>query len=733
MSTVRRLFACLLILGVSLAGCQNVQNNTPCPDGGTCKAGDAGGAACKDGACPSCKEAGACSDAGACREAGVCSDAGACREAGVCSDAAPCPARDCGVCNDMKAADVGAPDLFVNQDSGTPSIPAENVLYVAGATSDSLKAYTVNTDGTGKKAVTTLPATFDIEPITDLASPAEPAHVSRHRPMVMAHVSGYWSYLHLPNKHGHLYHYITASPAGRGFFIVKPNGAAAILDFIAGTSSSANTYSSSVGARPDGTMFAAAYATGSSTMAGIKLIRTDGKTFSGNKAGICDISPTSPRMYFPKVHSFRFSKSQFWFIAYDPIDGSLYLYRAPLDCSAKAAPVALPKVGGLTPTFLHDQVSLSEDSSRLLVMGGGDASKTDLLIIDTAAGAGSNLTGTPSYHEKAGYQLMSTSASGSRAGISPNNSHAAWVHNNAGVDELYMRPLNKSSAAVHITGGANFASAVDEVYSVQWINDDTLFFVAGTSQKTSDMYTYKVSTGAVAALTTRGGTKPPFAGYSTSVLGHGYPDGGWLSPGGKYLYFLEAQGSAYAPEQYNLRGFERATGKLMDITKGLYITPGAINLEAAPAGPNVYFFAASPMSPGRMDLFVFDQDKATPALNLSAFPKTSTYQSIIDIFPGQDGTRAAFASGSAYGRSLYVAEAKSPPVLHTVHAFSPSAGAHSYIGEQKLFTTDGKALVFTLDTTGGYKFDLRIKSLYGGTVTVLDSTKGYTHVMAVYK
>ncbi len=53
----------------------------------------------------------------------------------------------------------------VTPDQGTPFIPTENVLYVTGSSSSKLTAYTIKTDGTGKKAVPGLTTAFDIEAI----------------------------------------------------------------------------------------------------------------------------------------------------------------------------------------------------------------------------------------------------------------------------------------------------------------------------------------------------------------------------------------------------------------------------------------------------------------------------------------------------------------------------------------------------------------------------------------
>ena len=727
MSISRLLFSTTLVLALGLgAGCSDDTDTKTCPDSGTCSA--------KDGSSTTCKEAGTCTkDCGVCGDGKICADVGVTPDKTITVDTAV--KLDTGTTVDqLVKLDTGTttPDTgTTTPDSGTPSIPAENVLYMTGSSSTAFTAYTVKTDGTGKTAVTGLPATFDIESIYDYASPREYSNVTRNIPQEMGHINSYWKYILLPNQLGQLYHYDTSTD--RGFFLIKADGTAKILDKMAGASYTASYYYY-IGVKPDGTMFAASYAYSSTTAAGIKLIRTDGKNFGTTSSGVCDISPTTNKMYYPEYESYRYSANHFWFIARETANTSQYnLYRAPLDCSAKATKVTLPTVGGTAVKYMHDLVRLSDDTTKLIVLGGSSSTNTDIIMVDTTTGTATNLSDSPADYEEPGYYIMYYTTNSHKLAISPKNTNVAWVDYVSLADELYVRPADKSKAAVHITSDTNFATTIDEVHGVQWVNDDDLFFWAGTSTSYQDLYHYKVSTGALTALTTYGGSAKPYAGFTSSTNGYKSPRYGWYSPNGKYIYYTEYDYGAFGPSTYDIIAIERATAKMTNITKGLYVTYSS-NIEAAETGSNVFFFAYDAGASATENLYYFDQDKATVAVKLSNFKPGSYYAYIDDIFPSRDGKTVAFNAGPSGYQSLYVAEVKATPVVHKVDSFVPVVGTKQYVADQKIMTTDGKAIVYsTSPTSSSSAFTLKVQSIYGGAAKVLDSTGSYTHVMAVYK
>ena len=193
---------------------------------------------------------------------------------------------------DQAQPDQAQPDMAV-PDMGKPNIPQQTVLYVSSAAASSkLAPMLINTDGTGKKAHPTLPASFMISAL-QVGTAREFASVTRHGYMPMGQVYSAYQPIHLPGKQGYLYQLAALSPAARAFYQVRLDGTATLLESGPGPSPY-NSYHFFVSPHPDGTMFAALYAHPDKAKAAVKLIRTDGKKFSGNISAVCDITPASP-------------------------------------------------------------------------------------------------------------------------------------------------------------------------------------------------------------------------------------------------------------------------------------------------------------------------------------------------------------------------------------------------------------------------------------------------------
>jgi len=637
---------------------------------------------------------------------------------------------------DQKAAPDLTPDLGASMEAG--SATARTVLYITGKKSNHLTAYTVKADGTGKKAVSQMPAAFLLNaPLSDHASPWEYGFVSRNRPVAMGHVDLPWRYIHLPNKLGQLYQFTGVAPyatAARGFFQVKPDGTIRVLDSIKGTSPATNTYHSKLGVKPDGSMFAAPYAHSSTTHAGLKLIRTDGKVFSGNGKGVCDITSTKPRVYKVQHLSYRFSSKHLYFVAQSTATaGQTHLLRAPLDCSAKAAEVTLPKVGGQLVKVVHDQVHMSEDGSRLMVLAGANNSKADVLVLNTATGAVVNVTDKPGSYQEPGYMVMFNDTGAHRGGLSSSGKYVAWTTLVAGGQELYVRPTDKSKPAVHLTSNANFSPAVDTVNGVEWLGDDDLFFWAGTHTKYQDGFHYRASIDMLNPLTNIGGSTKPFPGYSTMAKGLSRPRGGWWSPNGKHLFYLEERISAKGVSRTTIEIVTRATGYRSDHTPFVNVRNDGTNLEAAEGSPHVFFAARPAAVSGGDDLYYLNQNSGSKPVKLTHLGSTTPGLIIDAIFPAHGGKQVAFTAGTAAAQSLYVVSVSSNPVTTKVDGFSPGTGLYQWIADQKVFSSDGKALAYGLNANkSNDKYTLRWSPIPGGKEVVLDPTEGYTHVLAVY-
>jgi len=626
---------------------------------------------------------------------------------------------------DQAQPDMAQPDMAV-PDMGKPNIPQQTVLYVSSAAASSkLAPMLINTDGTGKKAHPTLPASFMISAL-QVGTAREFASVTRHGYMPMGQVYSAYQPIQLPGKQGYLYQLAALSPAARAFYQVRLDGTATLLESGPGPSPY-NSYHFFVSPHPDGTMFAALYAHPDKAKAAVKLIRTDGKKFSGNNSAVCDITPASPKSYHHGFMTIHFAGGRAWFVGRDAVKTSQhYLFSANTDCSAKATPVSLPLSGGKPPVWIEDEMRLTHDGKHLIVTGGVSYQKEDIFIVDTAKGTSLNLTDDPAWYVGPGYYLglYYTNGSSTHVDVSPGKKYAAFIKYQGYDYELYVRPLDKSKAAVHVTGPTNFSNTLDETHGILWATDDDLLLWAGPSSSNNmDLFHYKVSTGAVVNLTLSGGATKPFA-----LGGKMHSYGGWRSPNGKYLYFMQHDASTPGQYKCNIRALELGTMNITDITSGLYVDYTNKNLESTPGATHKVFFYARPPGSNQADnLYVFDQNTASAPVKLTSFTAPGSGSLVIqDIIPSHDGSQVAFAAGPSKG-ALHVYVSTAGPTPKTTQLTTTPGHAM----DMKLFSSDNKALVYGVGPAWN-KIDLRVSAVDGSGTKVLEPAQGYTSVLGVF-
>jgi pentapeptide MXKDX repeat protein len=622
---------------------------------------------------------------------------------------------------DAMQPDAMQPDAMLpdaTQPDATPT--AASAMYFTGSSSSALSAYNVKLDGTGKVKVAGLPSVFDLDYGWIYGRRREYAHVNKTRPQLQDHITTSYKGTLLPGTLGSLYYYIvtsSAGTAGRGFFVARPDGTTKVLDFAPG-SGTTGSYHYNVGANETGTIIAAVKSY-SSASAAIKLLRTDGQNFGSTTSGICDITPTTPAVNYIYYYIY-FTAQHVYFKARDASSSSqYYLFRAPLDCSAKATQVTLPTVGGAAVSYIHNYMTQSLDGKTLALAAGSSSTNTDIIVVDDATGTATNISTAPADYDDAGYYLMYYASSGSHIDISPNSKMVAYVKYASPKRDLYLRPVDKSATAVQITTATNFSSSYDTISAVQWANDDELFFWAGTSTTALDMFRYKVSTSTLTQITTTGGTTKPYSGTPTAR-----PYGGWIAPNGKYIYFVQYDASGSGGSQSNIRVIDRAAGTVKDITSAMYVSYSDTNIVGTLQGDKVFYHAETGSSTGNdANLYVFDQNAATAPVKLTSFSATNY---IYDIIPNTDGSLVTFNGGSSSSSTdLYVVEVKATPVVNKVTASS------GYVSDMKAFTADNKSVLFgTGSSSSG--LNLQLAPITGGTPTVLDSTTGYTSVIMAY-
>jgi hypothetical protein len=639
---------------------------------------------------------------------------------------------------DQFVPDQFVPDQFVpdmmQPDQGTTT---SKVVYFSGTGSTSQTAYQINADGTGKTAISGLPATFDVYSIYDYGQKREYGYVNRNRPQEMNTVYSYYKGIHLPNKLGKLYTYKTTSPAGYGYFVIRPDGTGKVLDFKAGSSYSTDSYYYYLGVKPDGTMFAAPIGYNSKTNFKFNLIRTDGKTFGTTGKGICDITPTTPAVYYPRYYSYVYTTKYFYFMAQDATtSGTYHLFRAPLDCSAKPSKISLANVGSTAATTVdYYGMRWSQTGGKAVFVAGTSSSNEDVMLLDEATGKVTNISESPGSYQSTGYYewYYYYSTSGNNVVISPAGKYVAWVQYKSPNYYLYVRAADKSSKAVLITTSTNFASTAKYMANLFWANDDDLFFWAGSSySSTMDMFHYKVSTGALANITQSGNKTKPYAGDGTMRSYNGWP-----SPNGKYFYFIPYHSKSGTATTSDIWYIERATGKVTQLTKNMYNYESSSNFKGVPGSSRIYYYGrpAATSSPYIEQLYTFDMDAPSTPVKLTNFSQVGTNPNfyLYDIFPMDGGKKVAFHSGYSSSRcAMYVADISgTTPVLYQLTTAGTTGS--TYISDSKVFTPDGKSVVYGYSTTSySSALDVRIQPIGSSTTPQVLQSSGYNQAILAY-
>ncbi len=397
----------------------------------------------------------------------------------------------------------------------------------------------------------------------------------------------------------------------------------------------------------------------------------------------------------------------------------LRLYRAPLDCSAKAAKVTLPKVAGSDATWMSGILHRNETGDTIALVAGASSSG-EVMVVDDATGKVATISDAPGKYPDPGnlYAYQDTYLD-----ISPKGTNIAYLKYKSSTSSLslYVRPVNKSKSAVLVSTTARFASDYKSLGGVQFINEDDLVFWAGTSSYTQDMFMVKVSTGQLTQITKTGGTTQPYSGSpSQPTL---YARGGWISPNGQYLFFLQCYNVSMAAI-CNIRAVQRATGTVKDITTNMQVYYSS-NLEAAATGGKVFFSGRSPLTTSD-NLYVFDQNSASAPQQLTSFNGSSHIHAIM---PSANGSRVAFSmakTSSSTDEHMYVAQVQVSPVV-TQLTSTPGD-----ISDMKMFTKNGKYVVYGYSTSYT-KSDLRVQPITGGPTTVLDPvSSNYTSTLMVW-
>lgn len=604
---------------------------------------------------------------------------------------------------DLALPDQRAPDLL--SPDAAPPLPSQTLVYFTSGSGFIHAARTTGTSGGAAAPQPAFPASFTtLVPIMTGPRDTLPGDVGQPQ-LVTQH--GTYREVLLPAAAGRVYLTEHAGP-GRTFVQLLPDGTTRALASRSGRTPAADTFDRAMAFKQDNTLLAARYGYSSTSGgAGLMLIRLDGKTFASSGGPTCDVTPTQPATYEFAPDTFVFGGGYFFFLAREVASGAYRLFRVKDDCSASAAAVTLPTISGSAVDRIYPEAIASADGSYFVILAREGATYTrDIILVETTGGTAKNFSQTPgSYPYPGTTRHHFEDSTDVTIAFSPQKTYLAYLRNETPGEELYVRRLDQSAAAVQVTGAANFDQWMRQISALHWATDDDLLFWAGTTEKQLDLFHYKVSTGALVNLTKTGGTQKPF-----TTPGKIYPRGGWVSPNGKYLYFLQQPDTSSGPvtTYADLRAVDRKSPRVINITSGLYLTLVSPTVTVARDAPEHVFFAARKATGGPHDLYGFDQNKATTARAIATFPAGGT-TTIEYVSPAPDGKLVAFAAGPSAGKhEMYLADPTATPPTRVKLSSAPG-----YVSPRKVFTRGNQAVLW--GRSGSWSdYDLRI-SLVDGT------------------
>ena len=563
------------------------------------------------------------------------------------------------------------------------ALPVRQAAFVHGSSSSHMAAATINTDGTGYKAISSLGDIY-VSYSTYLAGRVKEYYPFTYNgPQEQAHLP--YRPIYLPNGRGHVRWYRDNSGSGRvGALHLRTNGTVAGLYSRSGTSSSLFSYYMAVS--NDGK-----YVASTRNKWGVVLMRTDGALFPNSKYSV--ELDTSPLPYTVYSRSITIAGDYVYAIsrATSSSSSQYTLWSAPLTGKSGLTALALPKVGGVAPLYIDDEIASSADGKVIAVAAGSNSSNEDIIAINRSTATAVNVSKNPgTYYDRGttwGYY-----GSGSRLALSASGTHVAYVRSvPSGWKEVEVARTDGTGTPYPITSPTNFIATSINPYGLMFVDNDNLIFTAYKSSSYGDIFRFHVPTSSVTNLTQHNGTTKPF---NLDSLKSFQTFGMWLSPNKKYLYYIAYTYSGSS--MYDIKAIDLSTWTVKSITSGLYVERGA-GYYASCASKSTFYFVARPIySNYKRQLYSFDMNAATPAVKLTNFtksPTSSSYFYIYDLTPSSDCSMVAFRGGYSSKYDVYTVQNSTPPV---VSQLTNSAGmtTNHYVYDYMGISQDKSQVVF---------------------------------------
>jgi Tol biopolymer transport system component len=579
--------------------------------------------------------------------------------------------------------DLPPPDAVPWPDYGP--LPKYTLSFAHGASSAAMAVASIKTDGTGYTTYSSY-GTLYFGYYTYLYGRLKEYYpISRDVPQQEVKLPYYPIYL--PGGLGYVRWFRDSVASTVGVMVYKTDGSLKVLYTTPGSSNSDLYYYFT--ASTDGKLVAT-HRPGK----GLVLIRTDGSTFTSGKPAI-ELDPsTSPGTIMTMSPAIG---AKYVYMVTN--SGTGYsLWRATTDGKTAIQALTLPKVNNLTPTWVDDEIAVSDNGKVAVVTAGASSSSEDVIALHDD-GRMVNLSKSPGqWYER--YYTWGYAGSGCQLEVSPSGKYVAAVKYDSGSYNLYVMPADGSSSPVLATDSSNISltsTPYVHTFSLKFVDDDRLLMTLyGSSNSYNDVFLYTISTKTLTNLTKQNSSSRPYAlGSSNYFRTYGM----WLSPTRKWLYMVayyrKLVGSSYVYAR-DLWGIELATGKRVEITSGADVYTSYDAFASCPGSSRVFFCALPKMGTGTArQLFTYEMDKATPAVQLTSLtaPAGASYSYIYDITPSPDCTWVAFRSGYSNTYDLYAGQVTPKGTFRNLTNGAAST-YYSYVYDQIVIPKDNSQVIY---------------------------------------
>jgi len=562
-------------------------------------------------------------------------------------------------------------------------LPKKKITFAAGTSTSSMTMYTIDSDGSN---LTKLPGWGNMYTSYSsyLYGRARQYYTFTHLEPGYGNAFSYYPVI-LPHGKGHVRWFRDTTNNEVGAMHVKPDGTITRLYDTSGSSYSYFYYYFAVSS--SGT-----YVGGlSSTKKTLVLMRTDGKTFSNGKSSVeWALNPA----YTVYTNSITVTDKAIYVVT-RPNSSYPYKYNlwwAPVSGTQAPQVVNLPVTGGPNPAYIHTSPAMAADGSTVAVVAGASSSSEDVVAVDGVSGKATKISSsTGNYYYNSSY--YGYGSGGTQLAVSTKGTWVAYVkYSSSYIYDLYVAKADGTGTPHHVSQSSNFNGSYKRFYSLKWIDDDNLVFTGyGSSSSYIDIFRYKASIKDLLNVTGFTGKTKPYA-LSSSTYHRVY--GMWMSPNGKYLYYLAyKQGSPYYTR--DIRAIDTSSWKVTDITTGAEVYTNSDSFATCHKGSKM-FFAAEPKAVNytQLQVMMYDMNTASKAVQLTQLsPVYSNYNYIYELTASADCKFVNFRAGYSSYTNAYTVRATTPALVGKLTNASQSTGP-GYVFDYMDYAKDNSQVVY---------------------------------------